>query len=247
MVITGKRTWGGALKIMDRMYGIWDYAAGEWWKGFAGGRVTYKHYDNAVERAKGLNDGTYVTKYVGKDSGPAAYCRLIDPTDQVSSHWFKLPTTITLKARRPWGEPRAPKELRLTDDAHRFLDGFFTVEHYHWVRDEDGRFVDQTIIMESKWGWSVEIKVSEWEKDQETVHYHRTEKLAKWLETREKMHKSLTNERDTLMVDITDRETGCYGNHWEPEPDKEADTWTYEVEYGEHVKQTDCNHEWRWK
>jgi hypothetical protein len=211
---------------MDRMYGIWDYAAGEWWKGFAAGRVTYKHYDSAVERAKGLNDGTYVTKYVGKDSGPAVYGRLIDPTDQVSSHWFKLPTTITLKARRPWGEPKeTPKELRLTDDAHRFLSGFFTgLPHWHRWRVKLGA--------ESKRGWSVEIKVSEWEKDQETVHYHRTEKLDKWLETREKMHKSLTNERDTLMVDVTDRKTGCYGNHWEPEPDKEANTWEYEVVYG---------------
>jgi hypothetical protein len=149
----------------------------------------------------------------------------------VSSHWFKLPTTITLKARRPWGEPKeTPKELRLTDDAHRFLSGFFTgVSHWHWRRDEDGRFPDHITTRESKWGWSVEIKVSEWEKGQETVHYHRTEKLDKWLETREKMHKSLTNERDTLMVDITDRKTGCFGNHWEPEPDKEANTWTYEV------------------
>jgi hypothetical protein len=220
MVITGKRTWGGALKIMDRMYGIWDYAAGEWWKGFAAGRVTYKHYDSAVERAKGLNDGTYVTKYVGKDSGPATYGRLVDPTDQVSSHWFKLPTTITLKARRPWGEPKeTPKELRLTDDAHHFLSRFFTAEHFtvepwHWRQDEDDRFVEHHITKENRWGWSIEIKVSEWEKGQETVHYHRTEKLDKWLETREKMHKSLTNERDTLMVD------------------KEANTWEYEVVYG---------------
>ena len=232
MVITGKRTWGGALNITENMYGIWDDAAGGWWKGFAAGRVTYKHYDSAVERAAGLNDGSYVTKYVGKDSGPTTYCRLIDPTDQVSSHWFELPTQIKLKHVRPWGAPiETPKRFHLEDGAHRFLTGFFTVEHYHWTKNDQGLFDEHTITKESKWGWSVEIKVSEYVKDEETRHYHKTEKLDKWIEYREKMHKSLIAERDTLMVDTTDRENGCYGNHWQPEPDKEADRWTYEVEY----------------
>lgn len=231
MVITGKRTWGSPLSISSKMFGIWDYSTADWWKGYSDGRVTYKHYESAAQRAKELNEGTYVSNYMGpRDTEPQLYARLIAPDGGPGSHWFKLPTRIVLYHEPPY--PYRPKEFRFKDDGYEYIRDFYRVEESKW-KMVDGEWTRAGYEVSLKDDWSIEWKVSHVSDKEEKVLVSGQEYLSIWLTEREALHEFLKEKRDTMMTDITDR-SGCYGTHWQPEPDKEADRWEYDVmkDYG---------------
>lgn len=231
MVVVGKRTWGGPLKVTDRMFGIFDHTTGEWWKGHEGVMVTYKYYDSAVKRATQLNEGTYVSKYVRKDSGITTYARLIDPENQPSSHWFVLPNKIELKSVRPRGAGNdVPKNDYMEDEAYEFVAGFYKGLWLGAPLPVNGPFYERSVASTKK-GWALEIKVSRFEDGREAIDWEDQYDMADWIEEREWLHRKLKGSRDSMMMDVTDREKGHYPT-WEPEPNKPADTWEYEVVYG---------------